>query len=60
MAAEVAAAADARPQAGPERQGGRCWSCLCPERSTGHYELATEELTNRPVAAAFDELAMAI
>jgi transposase-like protein len=26
----------------------------------GHYELATEELTNRRLAAAFDELAMAI
>ena len=26
----------------------------------GHYELAVEEPTNRPVAVAFDELAAAI
>jgi len=35
-------------------------SRLRPERSAGHDELATGEPTNRRLAVAFDELAMAI
>jgi IS6 family transposase len=58
--AQVAAAADARPQAGPFRQviiGGHG---LVQNVRRGHYELAAEELASRRLAVAFDELAVAI
>jgi transposase-like protein len=53
-----------RPMRGLKRERNAMlvvvWSCLRPERSAGHYELAVEEPTNRRLAVAFDELALAI
>ena len=52
--------ADARTQAGPQRQDRHRRAWLRAESARGHYELAVDEPVGRRVAVAFDELALAI
>jgi hypothetical protein len=60
MGAEGAAGSDARAETGPRCQVVIAGHAFVQDLRRGHYELAVEEPTNRRVAVAFDELALAI
>jgi hypothetical protein len=57
---EGAAATDARTRAGLQRQGHYRWARLRPERSTWPLRTGGRGARNRRLAAAFDDLALAI